>query len=88
MHLATIVAVVIAVIGFILGLFIPTSYLGTTWLLFAIALLLFLILRESTLSHIRGAGRPRSEGLGRKPAERPGASEAPAEPSPPANLRH
>lgn len=52
MHLATIVAFVIAVIGFIFGMTSLWAF-GVTWLLFAIALLLFLMIRESTLSHIR-----------------------------------
>jgi hypothetical protein len=56
MHLATIVAFVIAVVGFIFGFLayaLPVGGLATTWLLFAIALLLFLMVRESTLSHVR-----------------------------------
>ena len=52
MHLATIVAFVIAVIGFIFGMTSLWAF-GVTWLLFAIALLLFLMIRESTLSHAR-----------------------------------
>jgi len=52
MHLATIVAFVIAVIGFIFGMTSLWAF-GVTWLLFAIALLLFLMIRESTLSHVR-----------------------------------
>jgi len=53
MHIATIVAFFVALIGFLLGLFVAVL-LGMLWLLFAIALILFLILRESTLSHVRG----------------------------------
>lgn len=56
MHLATIVAFVIAVVGFLFGFLsyaLPVGGLAVTWLLFAIALLLFLMLRESTLSHVR-----------------------------------
>jgi hypothetical protein len=59
MHLATIVAFVIAAVGFIFGFLayaLPVGGLATTWLLFAIALLLFLMVRESTLSHVRGRG--------------------------------
>jgi hypothetical protein len=55
MHIATIVAFFTAVLGFLLGLFVAVL-LGMLWLLFAIALILFLILRESTLSHVRGGG--------------------------------
>ncbi len=59
MHISTIAAFVMAAIGFVLGFFTPAlggSWLSTNFLLGSIALLLFLILRESTLSHIRGRG--------------------------------
>ena len=59
MHVGTIAAFFMALIGFILGFFTPAlgeNWLSTTFLLAAIALLLFLILRESTLSHIRARG--------------------------------
>jgi hypothetical protein len=53
MHIGSIVAFFMALIGFVLGFFPAVSWLGTNFLLGSIALLLFLILRESTLSHIR-----------------------------------
>ena len=59
MHIGTIAAFFMAAIGFILGFFTPAlggSWLSANFLLGSIALLLFLILRESTLSHIRGHG--------------------------------
>ena len=59
MHIGTIVAFFMALIGFILGFFSPAlggNWLSTNFLLAAVALLLFLILRESTLSHIRTRG--------------------------------
>src|SRR6202011_4645217 len=59
MHISTIAAFFMAAIGFVLGFFTPAlggSWLSTNFLLGAIALLLFLILRESTLSHIRARG--------------------------------
>jgi hypothetical protein len=56
MHIGTIAAFLMAVIGFVLGFFLAYSWLGTNFLLGSIALLLFLILRESTLSHIRVRG--------------------------------
>ena len=59
MHISTIAAFFMAAIGFVLGFFTPAlggSWLSTNFLLGSIALLLFLILRESTLSHIRGRG--------------------------------
>jgi len=67
MHIATIVAFFVAVIGFLLGLFVAVL-LGMLWLLFAIALILFLVLRESTLSHVRG-GRGLAAGAGSSPAQ-------------------
>jgi len=84
MHIATIAAFFVAVIGFLLGLFVAVL-LGMLWLLFAIALILFLILRESTLSHVRGSGSGgvgSSPGAGRYHAARrdlPGAPPAAAE---------
>jgi hypothetical protein len=83
------------VIGFVLGLFTPAlggNWLSATFLLGAVALLLFLILRESTLSHIRvrdGGVPPPSESAtryraGRRPAGASGPAEAAnAESSPP-----
>jgi hypothetical protein len=56
MHIATIAAFFMALIGFVLGFFFAYSWLATNFLLGAIALILFLILRESTLSHIRPGG--------------------------------
>ena len=67
MHIATIVAFFVAVIGFLLGLLVAVL-LGMLWLLFAIALILFLILRESTLSHVRG-NRGVAAGAGSSPAQ-------------------
>jgi hypothetical protein len=55
-HIGTIAAFLMALIGFVLGFFIALSWLGTNFLLGSVALLLFLILRESTLSHIRVRG--------------------------------
>ena len=58
-HIGTIAAFFMALIGFLLGFFTPAlgeNWLSTNFLLAAVALLLFLILRESTLSHIRGRG--------------------------------
>jgi hypothetical protein len=56
MHIGTIAAFLMALIGFVLGFFYAFSWLGTNFLLGSVALLLFLILRESTLSHIRVRG--------------------------------
>ena len=67
MHIATIVAFFVAVIGFLLGLLVAVL-LGMLWLLFAIALILFLILRESTLSHVRGSSGA-AAGAGSSPAQ-------------------
>jgi len=95
-HVGTIAAFLMALIGFIVGFFINYSWLGTNFLLGSIALLLFLILRESTLSHIRvrnGGSASTSEGgtryhAGRRPAGDAGPAEAAtAESSPPAGGR-
>ena len=91
-HVGTIAAFLMALIGFVVGFFINYSWLGTNFLLGSIALLLFLILRESTLSHIRvrnGGSPPSSEGVtryhaGRRPAADGPAEAATAESSPPA----
>src|ERR1700680_4002419 len=92
MHIGTIAAFLMALIGFVLGFFLAYSWLGTNFLLGSVALLLFLILRESTLSHIRVRGSaptPTPTGgpphPGRPPAPTPGvpAEAANAESSPP-----
>jgi hypothetical protein len=86
MHIGTIAAFLMALIGFVVGFFYAYSWLGTNFLLGSIALLLFLILRESTLSHLRGrdagsspktttAGSTRYH-AGRRPT---GAAQGPAE---------
>ena len=64
MHIGSIAAFFMALIGFVLGFFPAVSWLGTNFLLGSIALLLFLILRESTLSHIRvrSGGAPAASG--------------------------
>lgn len=99
MHLGTIAAFFMALIGFVLGFFTPAlggNWLSTNFLLGAVALLLFLILRESTLSHIRvrNGGSPSSTEsatryhAGRRPAGATGPAEAAnAESSPPKSTR-
>lgn len=72
MHLGTIVALVVAVIGFIFGMTSLWAF-GVTWLLFAIALLLFLMIRESTLSHVRVHGEA-DDAKGQRPGARGGSS--------------
>jgi hypothetical protein len=73
------------VIGFVLGLFTPAlggNWLSATFLLGAVALLLFLILRESTLSHIRvrdGGVPPPTESATRYHAGRPAGAGGPAD---------
>src|SRR3984893_7526406 len=52
-HFGTIAAFLMALIGFVVGFLYNYGWLGSNFLLGSIALLLFLILRESTLSHIR-----------------------------------
>jgi hypothetical protein len=84
MHIGTIAAFLMALIGFVVGFFYAYSWLGTNFLLGSIALLLFLILRESTLSHLRvrdAGSTPKTSAstryhAGRRPS---GAAEGPAE---------
>jgi hypothetical protein len=83
MHLGTIAAFVLAVAGFVLGLFYSVAYLGQTALLFSIALFLFLILRESTLSHVRSRRHSDGAGDSRYHAQR---TDPPAESPPPTSL--
>jgi hypothetical protein len=91
-HVGTIAAFLMALIGFVVGFFFNYSWLGTNFLLGSIALLLFLILRESTLSHIRvrNGGSPSASAsatryqAGLRPAGAAGPAEAAnAESSPP-----
>jgi hypothetical protein len=83
MHVGTIAAFLMALIGFVVGFFYAYSWLGTNFLLGSIALLLFLILRESTLSHVRvrdGGSAPKTAGGNRYHAARaPAAAQGPAE---------
>jgi hypothetical protein len=78
MRVGTIAAFGMALIGFVLGFFTPAlggNWLSGTFLLGAIALLLFLILRESTLTQIRARGgistRPEPGATQRQPPGRP-----------------
>jgi hypothetical protein len=97
MHVGTIAAFLMALIGFVLGFFLAYSWLGTNFLLGSVALLLFLILRESTLSHIRVRGEaptPTPSGGRTHAGRRSGAAAtslsaeaANAESSPPATPR-
>jgi hypothetical protein len=94
-HIGTIAAFLMLLIGFVLGFFYNYSWLGTNFLLGSIGLLLFLILRESTLSHIRvrdggpaasSASSASSSGgtryhAGRRPAPTPSPRRRPARPS-------
>jgi hypothetical protein len=66
MHGGSIVAFCMALIGFVLGFFPAYSWLAANFLWAAIALLLFLMLRESTLSQIRARGEaePKSAATG------------------------
>jgi hypothetical protein len=76
MHLATIAAFVLAVAGLLIGIFPALFTIGASLLFFSIALLLFLILRESTLSHIRVSSPRTGEGT-RYHAARAGAGSPP-----------
>jgi hypothetical protein len=98
-HIGTIAAFLMALIGFVVGFFYNYGWLGSNFLLGSIALLLFLILRESTLSHIRvrdggssaSSASASSTGgtryhAGRRPATGP-AEAANAESSPPTSTK-
>jgi zinc-ribbon domain len=94
-HLGTIAAFLMLLIGFVLGFFFAYGWLGNNFVLASIGLLLFLILRESTLSHIRvrDGGSPSTTApggtryhAGRRPATGP-AEAANAESSPPISTR-
>ena len=101
MHIGSIAAFFMALIGFVLGFFTPavgTPWLSVNFLLGSVALLLFLILRESTLSYIRsrsgGPSASEAGGTGRNQSGRrsAGGSEASteaanAESSPPSGTR-
>jgi len=83
-HVGSIAAFFMALIGFVLGFFAPAlggNWLSTDFLLGSIALTLFWILRESTLSHIRVRG-------GAEPGATPAGSryQAGRPASPPADL--
>ena len=77
MHIATIAAFLLAVAGLVIGIFPALFNIGATLLFFSIALLLFLILRESTLSHIRVSSPRTGEGT-RYHAARAGGASPPA----------
>lgn len=86
MHVGSIAAFFMALIGFVLGFFSPAlggSWLSTDFLLASIALTLFLILRESTLSHIRARGGadlgPSPPGGRYTAARQPAGTELPSE---------
>jgi len=101
MYIGGIAAFFMALIGFVLGFFTPavgTPWLSVNFLLGSVALLLFLILRESTLSYIRsrsgGPSASEAGGTGRNQSGRrsAGGSEASteaanAESSPPSGTR-
>jgi len=84
MHVGSIAAFFMALIGFVLGFFTPavgTPWLSVNFLLGSVALLLFLILRESTLSYIRsrGGGQSASEAANAE-SSRPGSARPPTAP--------
>ena len=87
MHIGSIAAFFMLVIGFILGFFFAYSWLAMNFLLAGIGLLLFLILRESTLAQLRERGPasparrpdPRTTNW---PAEAATMQSSPAQPAP------
>ena len=88
MHIGSITAFFMLVIGFVLGFFFAYSWLAMNFLLAGIGLLLFLILRESTLAQLRERGpansAPRSKAPPSPdlPAEAATMQSSPARPAP------
>lgn len=56
MHVGSIAAFLLALIGFVLGFIYAFNFLAVNFLLASVALSLFLMLRESTLGQIRSQG--------------------------------
>lgn len=89
MHIGSIAAFFMLLIGFVLGFFSAYSWLALNFLLAGIGLLLFLILRESTLAQLRERGpaqpAPRTEPTRAAdlPAEAATMQSSPARPAPP-----
>jgi hypothetical protein len=87
MHVGTIAALLMGLIGFVLGFFPAYSWLGINFLLGSIALLLFLRVRESTLDRIQATRRAgqappprRVAGSGDLPPEAATAESSPPRP--------
>ncbi len=82
MYIGSIAAFFMALIGFVLGFFTPavgTPWLSVNFLLGSIALLLFLILRESTLGYIRSrSGGPSASEAANANSSPPGGTRPPA----------
>ncbi len=89
MQIGSIAAFFMLVIGFVLGFFFAYSWLAMNFLLAGIGLLLFLILRESTLAQLRERGpaspgrRPEPPANSDLPAEAATMQSSPARPAPP-----
>jgi zinc-ribbon domain len=89
MHIGSIAAFFMLVIGFVLGFFFAYSWLALNFLLAGIGLLLFLILRESTLATLRERGpatpsrRPEAPRTTDLPAEAATTQSTPVRQAPP-----
>jgi ABC-type multidrug transport system permease subunit len=79
MHIGTIAAFFMLVIGFVLGFIASYSWLASNFLWTAIGLLLFLFVRETTLSQLRDRGVA--------PPRPPTPPPPPSPPPPPAGTR-
>jgi hypothetical protein len=89
MQIGSIAAFFMLLIGFVLGFFSAYSWLALNFLLAGIGLILFLILRESTLAQMRERGpanstrRAESAGASDLPAKAATMQSSPARPAPP-----
>ena len=80
MHVGSIAAFLLALIGFVLGFIYAFNFLAVNFLLASVALSLFLMLRESTLGQIRSqGGDPRSSAASGRSVRSAGGADLPTE---------
>lgn len=79
MHVGSIAAFLLALIGFVLGFIYAFNFLAVNFLLASVALSLFLMLRESTLGQIRSQGGAMRSSPPAERGVRGGATDLPPE---------